>query len=61
VSSIAITVAFYLFFLAGGTGVLAFELGWLQNIAAFISLTYFGFSLTLDNRKEIRHLTYIDE
>lgn len=32
--------SFYLFFLAGGTGVIAFEPIWLQNIAAFIPLTY---------------------
>ncbi|MDQ2905855.1 MAG: ABC transporter permease [Chloroflexota bacterium] len=37
---IAINVAIYLFFLAGGVGVLAFEPTWLQNIAAFIPLTY---------------------
>jgi len=37
---IAINLALYLFFLAGGTGVLAFEPIWLQNIAAFIPLTY---------------------
>ncbi len=37
---IAINLALYLFFLAGGTGVLAFEPAWLQNIAAFIPLTY---------------------
>lgn len=37
---LSINSSFYLFFLAGGTGVLAFEPGWLQNIAAFIPLTY---------------------
>jgi ABC-type multidrug transport system permease subunit len=37
---IAILTALYLFFLAGGTGVLAFEPIWLQNLAAFIPLTY---------------------
>lgn len=37
---IGINLAFYLFFLAGGTGVLAFEPSWLQNIAAFVPLTY---------------------
>lgn len=36
----SILCALYLFFLAGGTGVLAFEPVWLQNIAAFIPLTY---------------------
>jgi ABC-2 type transport system permease protein len=47
VSGIAITVAFYLFFLAGGTGVLAFEPEWLQNIAAFIPLTYGAHALEM--------------
>jgi ABC-type multidrug transport system permease subunit len=37
---ISINVAIYLFFLAGGLGVLAFEPDWLQNIAAFVPLTY---------------------
>jgi ABC-2 type transport system permease protein len=40
VIAVSINVALYLFFLAGGIGVLAFEPGWLQNIAAFIPLTY---------------------
>jgi ABC-type polysaccharide/polyol phosphate export permease len=40
VIAISINVAIYLFFLAGGVGVLAFEPVWLQNIAAFIPLTY---------------------
>ena len=40
VIAISINVAIYLFFLAGGVGVLAFEPLWLQNIAAFIPLTY---------------------
>jgi ABC-2 type transport system permease protein len=40
VIAIAINVAFYLFFLAGGIGVISFEPIWLQNIAAFIPLTY---------------------
>jgi ABC-2 type transport system permease protein len=40
VIAISINVAFYLFFLAGGIGVIAFEPVWLQNIAAFIPLTY---------------------
>jgi hypothetical protein len=40
VIAISINIALYLFFLAGGTGVLAFEPGWLQNIAAFVPLTY---------------------
>ncbi|HEX6108000.1 MAG TPA: ABC transporter permease [Ktedonobacteraceae bacterium] len=37
---VSINSALYLFFLAGGIGVLAFEPTWLQNIAAFIPLTY---------------------
>jgi ABC-2 type transport system permease protein len=40
VSGASINVAFYLFFLAGGTGVLAFSPQILQNIAAFVPLTY---------------------
>jgi len=40
VLAISINVAIYLFFLAGGIGVLAFEPDWLQNIAAFVPLTY---------------------
>ena len=40
VIAISINVAIYLFFLAGGIGVLAFEPGWLQIIAAFVPLTY---------------------
>jgi len=40
VIAIGINVSLYLFFLAGGVGVLAFEPQWLQNIAAFIPLTY---------------------
>lgn len=36
----SILTAIYLFFLAGGTSVLAFEPIWLQNIAAFVPLTY---------------------
>ena len=39
VIAISINVAIYLFFLAGGIGVLAFEPDWLQNIAAFVPLT----------------------
>ena len=38
--AISINVAIYLFFLAGGIGVLAFEPDWLQNVAAFVPLTY---------------------
>jgi ABC-2 type transport system permease protein len=40
VIAVSINVAIYLFFLAGGIGVLAFEPAWLQNIAAFEPLTY---------------------
>ncbi|GAC1565582.1 MAG: ABC transporter permease [Ktedonobacteraceae bacterium] len=40
VIAVSINVAIYLFFLAGGIGVLAFEPVWLQNIAAFVPLTY---------------------
>ncbi|GCE21578.1 ABC transporter permease [Dictyobacter kobayashii] len=40
VLAVSINVAVYLFFLAGGIGVLAFEPDWLQNIAAFVPLTY---------------------
>jgi ABC-type multidrug transport system permease subunit len=37
---VSINAALYLFFLSGGVGVLAFEPGWLQNLAAAIPLTY---------------------
>ena len=40
VVGISVNIAFYLFFLAGGVGVLAFEPTLLQNIAAYIPLTY---------------------
>jgi ABC-2 type transport system permease protein len=40
VIAISINAALYLFFLAGGLGVLAFQPGWLQTIAAFVPLTY---------------------
>jgi ABC-2 type transport system permease protein len=40
VIAISINVAFYLFFLGGGVGVLSFEPVVLQNIAAYIPLTY---------------------
>lgn len=40
VIAISINLAIYLFFLAGGVSVLAFEPLWLQNIAAFVPLTY---------------------
>jgi ABC-2 type transport system ATP-binding protein len=41
VSSAAIVIALYLFFLTGGTAVLAFDPGWLQTIATFVPL-YMG-------------------
>ncbi len=40
VIAVSINVAIYLFFLAGGIGVLAFEPQWLQNIAIVDPLTY---------------------
>ncbi len=40
VIGVSINVALYLYFLAGGIGVLAFEPAWLQDIASFIPLTY---------------------
>ncbi|HET8913982.1 MAG TPA: ABC transporter permease [Ktedonobacteraceae bacterium] len=40
VTAVAINVALYLFFLSGGISVLAFEPDWLQNVGAFIPLTY---------------------
>jgi len=43
----SILVAFYLFFLAGGIGVLAFEPSWLQNIAAYNPLAYGMHALSL--------------
>jgi ABC-type multidrug transport system permease subunit len=40
VSSAAIVISLYLFFLTGGTAVLAFDPGWLQTIATFVPLYY---------------------
>ena len=40
VIAVSMISAFWLFFLAGGIGVLAFEPIWLQNIAAIVPLTY---------------------
>ncbi len=40
VSAVSILVAFYLFFLAGGSGVLAFHPIWLQQIPSFDPLAY---------------------
>ncbi len=38
--AVSINLALYLFFLSGGIGVIAFEPAWLQNLAAFVPLTY---------------------
>src|SRR5215469_13132062 len=40
VGSAAIVMALYLFFLTGGTAVLAFDPGWLQTVATFVPLYY---------------------
>lgn len=40
VIGIGLNAVLYLFFLSGGIGVLAFMQDWIQNIAAFIPLTY---------------------
>lgn len=40
VGSVAIVIALYLFFLTGGTAVLAFDPVWLQTIATFVPLYY---------------------
>ena len=40
VGSVAIVIALYLFFLTGGTAVLAFDPQWLQTIATFVPLYY---------------------
>src|SRR5579859_4927571 len=40
VGSAAIVIALYLFFLTGGTAVLAFDPGWLQTLATFVPLYY---------------------
>lgn len=47
VIAVSINVALYLFFLAGGVGVLAFEPLWLQNLAAIIPLTYGNHALQM--------------
>jgi ABC-type transport system involved in multi-copper enzyme maturation permease subunit len=47
VVAVSINVALYLFFLAGGAGVLAFEPQWLQDIAAFVPLTYGNHALQM--------------
>jgi ABC-2 type transport system permease protein len=38
--AISINTAFYLYFISGGIGVLAFEPSWLQSIANFVPLAY---------------------
>lgn len=43
----SLLAALYLFFLAGGIAVLAFEPVWLQNIAAFVPLTYGNHALQM--------------
>jgi ABC-2 type transport system permease protein len=43
----SVLVAFYLFFLAGGIGVLAFDPSWLQHIAAYNPLAYGVHALSL--------------
>jgi ABC-type multidrug transport system permease subunit len=45
--AVSIILAFYLYFLSGGVGVLAFEPDWLQSIAAFIPLTYGSHALQM--------------
>ena len=45
--AVSIILAFYLYFLSGGVGVLAFEPNWLQAIAAFIPLTYGAHALQM--------------
>ena len=45
--AISINLSLYLFFLAGGFGVMAFEPQWLQNIAAFVPLTYGNHALQM--------------
>jgi ABC-type Na+ efflux pump permease subunit len=47
VAPFSILVAFYLFFLAGGIGILAFDPSWLQNIAAYNPLAYGVHALSL--------------
>lgn len=47
VTIVGINLALYLFFLAGGIAVIAFEPDWLQRIAAFIPLTYGNHALQL--------------
>jgi ABC-type multidrug transport system permease subunit len=46
-NAVSINLALYLFFLAGGISVLAFEPVWLQNIGTFIPLTYGNHALQM--------------
>jgi ABC-2 type transport system permease protein len=45
--ALSTNTALPLFFLAGGVGVMAFEPQWLQNIAAFVPLTYANHALQM--------------
>ena len=45
--AISANTALPLFFIAGGVGVLAFEPGWLQNVASFVPLTYANHGLQM--------------
>ncbi|GAC1374607.1 MAG: hypothetical protein NVS2B12_29490 [Ktedonobacteraceae bacterium] len=47
VNAVAINLSLYLFFLAGGISVLAFEPTWLQNIGTFVPLTYGNHALQM--------------
>jgi ABC-2 type transport system permease protein len=47
VIAVAVNVALYFFFLAGGISVLAFEPVWLQNIATVVPLTYGNHALQM--------------
>ncbi len=47
VIALSILTALYLFFLSGGISVIAFEPVWLQNIAAFVPLTYGNHALQM--------------
>ncbi len=46
-TAISVNFAIYLFFLAGGIGVIAFEPLWLQNVASFIPLFYGNHALQM--------------
>ncbi len=47
VIAVSLLIAFYLFFLSGGMSVLPFEPLWLQEIAAFVPLTYGNHALQM--------------